>query len=753
MVEFVEERGKDFTMAELKQAVWDTKIKKASGMDGFPARALRELFQAKGLEWLEVLNWCLKAGSFPTPWKVASIAWIPKIKGDFRPICLLPVLGKILDRLAARRLSDFLERSGGLSDRQFGFRSGKGTIEAVASVVNRIRANKNRGLHTVVVTLDMKNAFNMAWHPKIIECLRSVKCPKDLAGLIRDFLMDRRISSKGVDSVMERGCPQGSSLGPVLWLLLMEGWFGAMDAVLESTDACQAFADDQILVLADGNARKLEARWERVWNACKGWARTNKLEYNASKTEMLFIPHKRLERTPHLGLEDGYLEGRSHIKYLGICIDAKLNWLPHVKEVRGKISALALRAFAVAGKTWGVSSEMRVRVYDRVVVPMLVYGAEIWGEGWRSREIAKQLSMAQRPFLLIICRAFRTAPTAALQVLAGRPPLHLAAGERWIVEEERRQPIYERKSLPKDTVKLEERGIYLNSLREGQVEEEPWGDISWDCDASVKEGNVGVALVRTDNRGSSVRRELYKLTGEVTVSRAEQMGLLLVCSQLAVECRRGDTVRITTDAKNCVASAQTFKTKDLLTIHLQKLLVEAHHEGISVRVGYKKRRSTEGLRQADDAAREAREMVEGNIGIRKSRKEANDMGTRWLKQEWQKEWDRATTGRKVYELVPRVDLQRKDLSWKATQLVTGHGYMEAYYQRFRLRETHGRCRCDTGEEDRDHVLWDCAMDSRVQARGLLVESGLTRGAKLDTKELVTAFNNFAEEAIKDDKNN
>lgn len=741
---------KTFTQAELREAVWDTKGGKAPGRDGFPAWALKELYRARGGEWLEVVNWCLEAGKFPKTWKEAEIAWIPKTKGEFRPISLLPVIGKILDKLCARRLAYWLEKNGALNKRQYGFRAGRGTIEAIAELKKVVRKNKVEGLHSVVITLDIKNAFNSAWHPKIVEGLREVKCPKNLAALIRDFLLDREVFSKGVQITMGRGCPQGSSLGPVLWLLLMEEWFRVMTQTLGPNDTCQAFADDQVIVLADKNARKLESRWTDVWKACKTWASKNKLDYNNSKTEVMFIPHKRIDRAPVLSIDRERLENKENINYLGVKIDVNDSWLPHVKEARGKTLSMAQRIFVIAGKTWGVTDTLRNRVYDNVVVPMLTYGAEVWGEVHEKTRIMRQLNAAQRPFLLALSRAFRTAPTSALQAITGKPPLHLVAGAKWKTEVSRGKPMVEKKLRPCERVAPEDREGYIKCIRDdvgGTISE----GTTWCCDASVRGARVGVSLVQINNEGRMDRKELYRLPSNVTVSRAEQLGLLWICNKLASECSQGDKVQIITDAKNTTLGARKFKTKDKTANSIQRALVEARREGIDVRVTYKERRSTEGLRLADEGSREAMELAEENVAVRRTRKDVWKESVNWIKQEWQKEWDRGPTGRNTYEVVRVVDYKKKHFSWKAVQMVTGHGYLKQYYKRFGLRETNGICSCGINIEDRDHVLWECEQEARVSARTKLMQKDITRDAiragTVDMEILVESLNEFAEEGI------
>lgn len=114
---------------------------------------------------------------------------------------------------------------------QYGFRENRSTIQALESALQVIDANRADSRHTLLVALDLKNAFNSAWHEAIAYQLRKLGCNKQLGELATNFLKGRKIIGDQASIWAERGCPQGSSSGPILWLLLMETWFQDMLAV------------------------------------------------------------------------------------------------------------------------------------------------------------------------------------------------------------------------------------------------------------------------------------------------------------------------------------------------------------------------------------------------------------------------------------------------------------------------------------------------------------------------------------------
>jgi hypothetical protein len=243
---------------------------------------------------LEVFNRCLKKGRFPRVWKQAAIAWIRK------PVCLLPTIGKVYDKILATRLSYHLEVRGLLSDNnQFGVRKGRGTTGAIDRAVGILKRARAESKHAVLVALDIKNAFNSAWYPGLLQLLLCSGCPGNLGRAIADLLQDRSDTSEGVTVETSRGCPQGSCLGPILWLLIMEDWFAKMDEATaeeheedDVTIVVQAFADDQLVLITASSLAKLEASWDRKCAACQSWASAHKLEYASEKTTAILVPAK-----------------------------------------------------------------------------------------------------------------------------------------------------------------------------------------------------------------------------------------------------------------------------------------------------------------------------------------------------------------------------------------------------------------------------------------------------------------------------
>lgn len=712
---------KNFTEPELKKVVLTMDVNRSPGLDGFPVAALRELLDVCIEDWLFILNKCLKEGVFPKIWKKSLVVWIPKGDGNsFRPICLLPVIGKVLDKLCAGRLSHFLEVNNCLSTNQFGFRKQKNTSGAISGYISHVNRVKQDKLHSLAIMLDISNAFNSAWYPIIANQLREVKCPKNIRNLIVDFLSDRTAKSGNIEISTNRGCPQGSCLGPILWILLMETWFTALNPILGNRDLIQAFADDSLGILVGSSMRIIERKWITFWDKCCIWAFLVKLSYNKEKTKMIFHSAKNVGRDPRVRIDNQIIVAADSVLYLGVMVDPKFYWLHHVKYIQGKVMAIALKLIAITGKKWGVKPDMLKAIYERAIIPMMLYGAEIWGSRAHDTRIQRKLNAMQRPFLLAICRAYRTTPNSAIQVLSGCPPLYLLAKKKYEIYLRRStsdnldSPI-EVTSFPHPS-EVETLDIQNFST---EIEEE--NDYLCYTDGSKLDGKVGLAIVLIRDNITFNTQEA-RLPDECSVFQAELQAIKQAVDWQSELMKAGESIAICSDAKSAldvVASGSTdFYNAFLAWTQIKKLRSERKHISlcwIKAHVGHR------GNEQADENAKLA--TVKADITPHRiPRSYISKMCTIELYRDWQNQWDIALTGRTVYRSLSNVKDSSTPINGKLVHLLTGHGPFNQYLNRFNLGINDPSCECGDGIDDFEHILNLCSLPSRNQARNRLADS-------------------------------
>lgn len=176
------------TIPEIESALSTMGARKAPGRDGITADTARAVFSADPEVLVTLYNKCLEVGTFPTEWKIASVRTIPKAGKDdptdcksYRPICLLPVFGKVLDSILIRRIEHWISSNGnGYSPCQYGFTRGCSTVDALKKVVATIRRARMAGDYCAAVSLDISGAFDGAWWPLIVQQLARRGCPGNL---------------------------------------------------------------------------------------------------------------------------------------------------------------------------------------------------------------------------------------------------------------------------------------------------------------------------------------------------------------------------------------------------------------------------------------------------------------------------------------------------------------------------------------------------------------------------------------------
>jgi hypothetical protein len=208
--------------------------------------------------------------------------------------------------------------------------------------------------------LDISAAFDAAWHPAIIGSLIDKNVPSYLVKWINHYLMGRKIicqvGGEEFKRTLERSCPQGGCLSPILWNCLIDDVF---EIPLRNDVRIQGYADD-LCVLVEGEDRLVmsEAASEVVEQLVK-WGDRKKLTFNERKTEMLLFSRKRqtCRSDPVIVHMNGYrLPLSPSVRYLGVVLDAKLTWNAHLSGVTKKASALLMSLTSAARRAWASTS-------------------------------------------------------------------------------------------------------------------------------------------------------------------------------------------------------------------------------------------------------------------------------------------------------------------------------------------------------------------------------------------------------------
>lgn len=321
---------------------------------------------------LETMNDCLGTLTFPSRWKRARLVLIkkgadkpPNAPSSYRPICILDVTGKLLERLLLQRLEKHLDEHGGRrrAPNQFGFLRNISTETAVNCVLNpaaQAAATPRKKSLCVLVTLDVKNAFNSLRWPVIDEALRRMQTPEYLVAILRSWLSDRTLLTRAERTLRPVTCgvQQGSVLGPALWNVAYDSLL-RMD-VPPGVQLIE-FADDLAVVGTAVMGQLLEDLVNPVLLSIDDCMSRHGLELAHQKTEVVILSRRWAFVPPSLS-----------IRYHGVILDKNLTFAAHVDTVAKKASKTAA-ALARLMPNIGGPSELKRKLLGTVVDSQLLY--------------------------------------------------------------------------------------------------------------------------------------------------------------------------------------------------------------------------------------------------------------------------------------------------------------------------------------------------------------------------------------------
>ncbi|CAK1583201.1 unnamed protein product [Parnassius mnemosyne] len=387
-----------FTMAELNYVINTFNPKKAPGPDGLTADICSVVISQEPEVFLNIANKCLQLSHFPIPWKEARVIVIRKPGKDnylapksHRPIGLLSVMGKMLEKMFIRRIIWHLQPQA--NPRQYGFVPQRSTEDALYDLLKHIRQNLTKKLINVIVSLDIEGAFDSAWWP-------AIQC-----------------------RLAEKRCSIG---GPTFWNILLDP---LLDGLEKRGVYCQAFADDVVLIFSGGTSSVIQDNANNILAYVHEWGVKNKLKFAPHKTKAMIITKKLKYETPHIQMGGTEITLVEEMKLLGLTIDHKLTFQKHVQLVCRKAANIYKQLARTAKIEWGLNPGIIRTIYVAVVEPIILYAAIAWATASEKITIQKQLNVIQRGFAQKMCKTYRTVSLNAALLLSRLLPLDLRVQE------------------------------------------------------------------------------------------------------------------------------------------------------------------------------------------------------------------------------------------------------------------------------------------------------------------------------------
>ena len=352
---------------------------KATGPDSISCRLAKEAAPFIADSLCLIFNRSINSGIFPSEWKIAKV--FPVYKGEersnpnnYRPISVISVIAKIFEKIISDQLYNYLTINELINESQSGFRSKHSTQTALLSATNDWYRNIDDNLLNLVIFIDLKKAFDTVDHAILLQKLEFYGVKGLALSWFKSYLTDRQqkcyINGNQSESChLTHGVPQGSTLGPLLFLL----YINDLPDCLQHSSA-RMYADDTNLTITTKTVTKASETANEDLENVKQWLLANKLSLNLTKTEYMIIASNY--KLDNLGTNQTIYIDRIPVKRvystkaLGMQIDDKLTWSKHVEHMAKKISS-ALGGLRRARPY--VPLDTLISIYHALIQPLFDY--------------------------------------------------------------------------------------------------------------------------------------------------------------------------------------------------------------------------------------------------------------------------------------------------------------------------------------------------------------------------------------------
>ena len=326
-------------------------VSKATGLYGIGPKMLKlsSGIITKSIKY--IVNKCILYGHFPDSWKQAKVN--PLFKrgakydiNNYRPISILPTLSKRIEKFMQKHLMNYLNTFDVLHKFQSGFRSGHSTETALTLMTERWLKAINDGNIVGTIMIDFRKAFDLVDHELLIHKLSLYKCGTNFLKLMASYLKSRPqvVSVHGKKSNIGEilsGVPQGSILGPLLFLVFINDLPLALSQKIFATDL---YVDDTTFYDIQPDLETLRSNLQESLIILQRWCRQNGMLLNTGKTKvMLITTRQRRIRLDASLLSLSYnkidLQLTTGDKILGVYIEENFQWNNHFQHVCKKVSS------------------------------------------------------------------------------------------------------------------------------------------------------------------------------------------------------------------------------------------------------------------------------------------------------------------------------------------------------------------------------------------------------------------------------
>nr|KAG5697608.1 hypothetical protein BaRGS_001033 [Batillaria attramentaria] len=754
-----------FTMAELNTAIRTLKTKKAPGKDGILNDMIRNLGPTARQKLLLIINQSWGTGKLPDQWREAVIVPIRKKQKDttkkssYRPISLLSCVGKVMERMVNTRLLKHLEENHLLSNTQSAYRKNRSTEDQLVYLAQELEDAFQEKKKVLAIFVDLTKAFDKVWKPGLLLKLLNKKVEGKMYRWIQDFLQYRtaRVKLDGGSMshrvTLPNGVPQGGVVSPTLFLIFIDDIAEKMTKHVSRA----LHADDFAAWNASEHLSSATIRMQEAVDHIGRWASDWGVEINATKTVTTVFSLSTLPETAKLKMNGKELEQEDTPTYLGVKLDKRLTWNPHLKDIERKATRKLAIMKKLAGTTWGANSNILQRVYTGTVRPNLEYGSSAWATA--SKTNTSRLSKVQNAGLRLITGGMKTTPVQAMEKHTGLQSLDDRREEKVYVHSEKllrmpNHPMHEKlknptknrlkrtsfnhlskalhnrskdllpasptsiemlpdfeepndhlegvsiiTSVPGIQTKDSQASPLLKALALEMIDEQynpsEWTHVFTDgsSEGAVKNGGAGIFIRHTDGR---LTPRAFP-TGRISSNyRAESTALLHAARALSKSDNPPPKIVFFTDCKSLLQGLQNPKSEQLLNT-IKKTLQDLSRRSTITLQWIPSHCGIIGNEKADALSKAGSKMQQFNHPV--TYREAKII----IHNNFRTQWKRRLGVDDSIDPIHQLQRHQQTILFR---LRTGHCRLLSHLNRIRIAHT-DECPCGTGPQTPEHILQHC----------------------------------------------